>query len=203
MPSPKLVFISQLKDATEIRRDIWSRFRVSTFIESFLVFAVTIFAAILLYKIKWLQFSWLSLFHLGFTNVILSPVTGGASSPWGNVFVCVFLICFLLVIPRIAHAEEVSFRRGADRWGEIIPASMHFGLSHCIVGVPIAFGLALSITGFFYACKYRSVFLKLYGHGNSFEYSADEGVMVSTTYHAAYNTLVISIILILCIVCIL
>jgi hypothetical protein len=122
---------------------------------------------------KVLQFSWLSLLasptdKTAGTNLI---VTAGASVPYFGI---VFLVLLFLNLPGMARSEEEMFREGTKSWRDGIPRSLAFGLVHCLVGVPVAAGLALVIPGLWFTREYFQ-----------------GGVDRSTRVHAFYNMMMI------------
>jgi hypothetical protein len=110
-----------------------------------------------------------------------------------------FCLAFLVVIPFLAKVEEEMFRQGHTEWKSIWWQSTKFGLVHCIVGIPIGFGIALIMSGLFYAYHYKRTFeknIEAFGYHTANE----EAVMVSTTYHSMYNSIVITVLILLSVV---
>ncbi len=85
-------------------------------------------------------------------------------------FAWVFWILFVLNAPRLAMNEERAFRQWHKTPAAIAVQSVKFGLVHCLVGVPIAFGLALSLAGGWFAVQYLK-----------------GGVRRATAYHTLHN----------------
>lgn len=106
------------------------------------------------------------------SNVNLSPMKLPLIGP-------AFIVLVALNIPVLARIEEHMFRDGTLGWYDGIPISIFFGLIHCLVGVPIAAGLALGVAGLWFQHQY------LVG-----------GVERSTLFHASHNLIIMSIILI-------
>lgn len=140
-------------------------------LQSWVVLALIIGVALALLK-AWPQvmgWSWLKLLATpqeGPTagqNVLMS----GLKIPG---FAWIFLILFGLNVPRLALNEEYAFRKRAKTPSKIAWSSLRFGMMHCFVGVPIGFGLALSIGGLWFSLQY------LRG-----------GVRRSGAYHAIHN----------------
>lgn len=100
-------------------------------------------------------------------------MVSGLQIPW---FAWVFLLLMAINVPGLAMNEELMFRKGRKKPGVIAYQSVKFGLVHCLVGVPIGFGLALGIGGFWFALQY------LRG-----------GVRRSTAYHALHNWTLLSL----------
>lgn len=126
-----------------------------------------------------LRWSWLSLL----------PETANGEKASGNLlvqglripyFVYIFWALLVLNIPRLAMAEEEEFRRGVRTWPKMILMSIYFGIAHCIVGIPIAAGLALSISGVWFGL--------VYWRG---------GVRLSASAHAIHNWVLMLLFLIL------
>lgn len=144
---------------------------IPAILESWLVLVAVIAVALFLIKI-WPQgmgWSWLKLVATpeeGPTagkNVLMSGLTIPG-------FAWLFLVLFGVNVPRLALNEEYAFRKGVKKPPEIAVSSIKFGLMHCIVGVPIGFGLALSIAGLWFSMQY------LIG-----------GVRRSGAYHSIHN----------------
>lgn len=105
-------------------------------------------------------------------NIITAPL----SYPW---LIPPFVVLLALVLPRLAEAEELMFRRGTRSWGDGAGRSVLFGLVHMIVGVPLAVALALSIGGLWFTRQY---FLG--------------GTNRSTLYHLTYNCIALVLVLV-------
>ena len=99
---------------------------------------------------------------------------------------------------RLALWEEVAFRAGCEKWTwlERIRASMVFGAIHIInIWYSFAAGVALSLTGFGFLLVYLWDYRRTRNQVSATAYS---GVV-----HAVYNTLAMSLILVLVVVSIL
>jgi hypothetical protein len=90
------------------------------------------------------------------------------------LFGLLFLVLFLINVPRLARYEEDQFRRGTKGWKQGALRSLHFGLVHCLIGVPIGAGLALGIGGLWFTYQYFK-----------------GGVRRSTMYHSVYNMILL------------
>lgn len=66
-----------------------------------------------------------------------------------------FVALLAFSVPRFARYEEEQFRRGTKGLGDALVRSVKFGLIHCVVGVPIGLGLALTIPGLWLTYQYR------------------------------------------------
>lgn len=73
----------------------------------------------------------------------------------------------------------------------MIKQSVKFGLIHLYVGIPIAAALVIILPGFFYACKYRSVYMKNISIGTPEKESVEQAVLHSTAYHTMFNSLLV------------
>lgn len=175
---------------------VWKRFRIKMFVQVFGIIMLTIAAAIVLWEVPGLKWGWINLFFSGGGNMFIAPITEGSQSTHVSIqlMVPLFFFALMLVLPFLARSEERSFRKGYDEWGPIIKQSVKFGLVHCLVGVPLAAGIALIISGFFYGYKYKRAFdrnMETLGYGRA----EDEAVMVSTTYHTMYNMVVVALLI--------
>ena len=103
----------------------------------------------------------------------------GYSGPGFNIAIAPFTIKYLglpfaillaVNVPRAARSEEISYRRGTQNWKVGRWRSLHFGLLHCLMGIPIYAGLALSVGGLWYTHQYLK-----------------GGISRSTLHHSTYN----------------
>ena len=179
-------------------KQVWRRFRIGMFIQCFLLFVLTVIIGILLVtSIPGMQYGWLNLFIPGGGNAVIAPVTDASSSDYLllRLVPVVFCLAFLFAIPFLAKYEEESFRKGHTDWKSIWWQSTKFGLVHCFVGIPIGAGVALIVPGLFYAYCYKRTFEKtIDAHGRLA--AEEEAVMVSTAYHSMYNSIIITVLLI-------
>lgn len=97
--------------------------------------------------------SWLDLLKFGKpgTPSGTNLIAAGTQIPW---FGFAFAALLGLNVPRLARREEEVFRRGTTSWADGAYRSLKFGLVHCIVGVPLGFGLALSLGGLWFTYQY-------------------------------------------------
>jgi hypothetical protein len=124
-----------------------------------------------------LNFSWLQLLATkGEKAVGMNQMLAGAQIPWLGI---PFVILLLVNLPRLAAAEEESYRLGTRDWKHAFPRSLSFGLMHMVVGVPLWCGLALSIPGLWFTLQYFR-----------------GGVSRSTMAHALYNMILASVLLV-------
>ncbi len=177
---------------------VWKRFRVRMFFEVVGVVLLTMVTVLALWGIPGLEYGWTSLFFDGSGgNVVIRPIMEGTESTSISVRLMVpaYFIAFAFVLPFLARSEERIFRKGYVTWGPILKQSVKFGLLHCLVGVPLAAGIALIIPGFFYGYKYKRAFDRNTAIGD--REAEEEAVMVSTTYHTMYNMVVVVILLVI------
>lgn len=202
--SVSYTFISERKNFKFVLA-IWKRFRFGMLIQVVGIMLMTIAAAALLvYFVPGMKYGWTNLIYGDGGNILIQPIQQGShsTSVLVRMMVPVFFFVLLLVLPFLAKSEEESFRKGYINWSEIMRQSLKFGLIHCIVGVPLGVGLALSIPGFFFACKYRRAFILSTWESEDVSQAEDEAIMVSTTYHTIYNVVVVTLLLIFALVAI-
>lgn len=180
-------------------KQVWRRFHVGMFLQCFLLIILTVAVGLtLVMYVPGLKYGWLHLFVSGGGNALIAPVTDASSSDYTllRLVPIAFCLAFLVAIPFLAKVEEEMFRQGHTEWKSIWWQSTKFGLVHCIVGIPIGFGIALIMSGLFYAYHYKRT---LENNIGTLGYVAadEEAVMVSTTYHSMYNSIVITVLLLL------
>jgi len=171
------------------------------FLECFGILLLTIAAGTILSQIPGLNYGWTNIFYQECGNIAVQPIMEGSQS--NNIairlMVPFFFLALAFVLPFLARIEENIFRKGSQySWLAIIKQSIIFGLFHCIVGISIAFGLALSIPGFFYGFKYKKHFDR---NEEILDYSLaeEEAILVSTTYHTMYNMIAVILLIIIAI----
>lgn len=106
----------------------------------------------------------------GISNIVLS----GIQWKW---YALIFLPVLAFALPSLAKAEEHDFREGTRNWGHGVVRSIGFGLIHLIMLIPIGAALALIISGLWYTHQYFK-----------------GGVERSTSYHIAWNMLLVAIV---------
>lgn len=155
-----------------------------------------------------LKYGWMSILWGHGGNALITPIfeTSQSSSMSIRLIAPVFFFALLTTAPFLARAEEEIFRRRYYEWNDIVKQSIKFGFSHCWMGVSLALGLALIIPGFFFGYKYRRGFdqgMEAWRNGGDgacsreCEKARDEAVMVTTTYHTMYNTILIIVLLVI------
>ena len=123
-----------------------------------------------------------------------NPVFGSSTATTGTVFEWVIPLAFMALLipalPLFAHAEERSFRTGAEgwSWSKRTVKVVQFGLVHALIGIPIGAALALSVGG--------AYFMAVYLHRYAQVHSATEATLDSTRAHTAYNGAIIMVVLI-------
>lgn len=178
---------------------IWKRFSFLMLAEVLAVLTATlVFCFTIRFCVPWLWVGWLDFFIQGGGNISIGPVLEGRRSSYliVRLLVPIFFTALLLVIPFLAKVEEEWFRKGNHEWKTIWRWSLMFGFVHCIVGVPFGAGLALSGVGLFYAWKYHSAYVR-FRQTMPNKQAEEEAVLVSTAYHALYNSIVIGMMLLL------
>jgi membrane protease YdiL (CAAX protease family) len=140
---------------------------------------------------KFMTWSWISM--LG---------DGGANTPSGNIMAAPFKSGSVLIItgfwflltlalPYLAKGEEEGFRSLVFGTKKRIITSIKFGLVHMIVGVPLFVALILAVAGYIFSIFYVKAFNKA---AKVDPYSADKvAILASTSVHAKYNFLIITI----------
>ena len=145
-----------------------------------------------------MKFSWISLLSSDGkgTNLVMAPFTSG------SIFIVLgFWVILSLCLPYLAKDEEVSFRGYTYFRNKRIIESIKFGFVHMIVGVPIFAAIVLCFVGYVYSMKYVSGY-KNYIKDNQkdkgtkeFAEAANEaGVEKSTSLHAKYNFILITLV---------
>lgn len=122
-----------------------------------------------------------------------SPVLGVSSRQSGSALEwlvpAVFAVMLLPALPLFAEAEERRFRAGAETWSarRRVARAVQFGLIHCLIGIPIGVGMALSIGGGYFTWAYFRGFRRSDG-------SRDQAIAESTRAHLAYNVTIFAVI---------
>lgn len=168
---------------------VYKNIRPAIFIQCF---ALLILTVALWSALEWIapftKYGWMSLFYTNGGNAGIQPITDLSKSgvPLLRVVPIIFMAAFIVIIPIAAELEERFFREGISEWPAIFRKSVVFGLWHCIVGVPLAVGIALSLPGLFYAWKYK--------RASEASGSTEIGIQESTLYHSTYNLIIAVII---------
>jgi hypothetical protein len=114
---------------------------------------------------------------------------GTQSAPWIVQLIPLWMLgMLLLAMPRMVLWEERRFRRGAERFDRrarfTTPA--YFGLMHAVMGIPLAFALALGVTGWVLQDRYLRVQVR---------YGRVRAMREATATHLAYNGLILAILI--------
>lgn len=99
----------------------------------------------------WSWVGWWKLLSGTASNVWLGQT--GQTGLWWQIAAISIPLGVLLILPMMAYGEEVIFRQGSEK--RSIPARVGsqvlFGFVHCaLAGVPLAAGLALTASGFYF-----------------------------------------------------
>jgi hypothetical protein len=156
------------------------------------VLLLVLVAANFLLLIPGLSWGWWSAIG-GVGSPVLGVSKRSSGSPLEFVVPVVFAAMLLPALPLFAEAEERRFRAGAEHWSTArrLARAMQFGLIHCLIGIPIGVGGALSIGGLYFTWAY----LRGYRRGDDLlvdperddERRRANGVLESTRAHLAYN----------------
>lgn len=189
------------------------------FIITVITFMVTITVIVILYQyFPVLRFGWTK-FIFGKNINIVGSATNTGDRLLNIIIGIPFMILFLIAIPRLAYREEILFRQNVVSKKQMILKSFGFGIIHCVMGIPLAMGIGLSIGGFLLAYIYRSNFLRLLAaknisttDGKTYNVDCDsfkekkvlyfikkankEALLYSTSYHSMWNILYVIIIII-------
>ena len=140
---------------------------------------------------KFMTWSWISM--LGSEgvdapsgNILAAPFKSGSV-----IIICIFWLLLTLALPYLAKGEEKVFRSLVFSTKSRIITSIKFGLIHMVVGVPLFIALILAVVGYIFSIFYLKAFNKA---AKVDPYTADEvAINVSTSVHAKYNFLIVTI----------
>lgn len=128
---------------------------------------------------------------------MVKPFLEGSKS--NNLFVRLLVPLYFAILayilPFLALVEENIFRKGKNDWISILKWSSYFGMAHCIFGLGLAYGMALTIPGLFFGFKYKRAYDKLIISNDS-EEAERLATLTSTVYHTLYNLIIVAIIFI-------
>lgn len=166
-----------LKKETRKHWVFFRQIRASLLLQNAFVLAATVTTGLVLeHLLPGLDRSWLYRFPVAdgeSANLILLPTMVKYLAP-------VYIMMFILCIPAFAYDEEVSYRNGTKNWIQGVFKSIRFGLRHCIMGIPLHYGLAIGVAGMW--------FMRQYFRG---------GVERSTLHHLTYNLIIAAVLLII------
>ena len=139
---------------------------------------------------KFMTWSWISMLGSGADvpsgNILAAPFKSGSV-----IIIGIFWLLLTLALPYLAKGEEEGFRSLVFGTKKRIIASIKFGLVHMIVGVPLFVALILAVAGYIFSIFYVKAFNKA---AKVDPYSADKvAILASTSVHAKYNFLIITI----------
>jgi len=140
---------------------------------------------------KFMTWSWISMLGDGSAdapsgNILAAPFKSGSV-----IIICIFWLLLTLALPYLAKGEEKVFRSLVFSTKKRIITSIKFGLIHMVVGVPLFIALILAVVGYIFSIFYVKAFKKA---AKVDPYTADEvAINVSTSVHAKYNFLIITI----------
>jgi len=140
---------------------------------------------------KFMTWSWISMLGDGSAdapsgNILAAPFKSGSV-----IIICIFWLLLTLALPYLAKGEEKVFRSLVFSTKKRIITSIKFGLIHMVVGVPLFIALILAVVGYIFSIFYVKAFKKA---AKVDPYTADEVALnVSTSVHAKYNFLIVTI----------
>jgi hypothetical protein len=140
---------------------------------------------------KFMTWSWISIFSDGSGsapsgNIMAAPFKSGSV-----LIITGFWLLLSLALPYLAKGEEEVFRSLVFGTKKRIITSIKFGLVHMVVGVPLFIALILAVAGYIFSIFYVKAFYKAAAVD---PYSADKvAILASTSVHAKYNFLIITI----------
>ena len=122
--------------------------------------AVLVAVTVLLLQVPILRYGWWKL--LGGEGNALLGQTGFNGLGWQVASLAIPVGIFVLV-PDLAYGEELAFRHGTDWMSrtERLLRQFRFGISHCLMGVPLAAGIALTLSGYYYQTIYLRALRRL------------------------------------------
>jgi len=140
---------------------------------------------------KFMTWSWISMLGSEGTDAPSGNIMAAPFKSDSVLIICGFWLLLSLALPYLAKGEEENFRSLVFGTKKRIITSIKFGLVHMIVGVPLFIALILAVVGYIFSIFYVKAFYKAAAVD---PYSADKvAVNVSTSVHAKYNFLIITI----------
>lgn len=139
---------------------------------------------------NFMTWSWISMLGSGVDspsgNILATPLKSGSV-----IIIGIFWLLLTLALPYLAKGEEKAFRSLVFGTKSRIITSIKFGLIHMVVGVPLFIALILAVVGYIFSIFYVKAFNKA---AKVDPYTADKvAINVSTSVHAKYNFLIITI----------
>lgn len=138
---------------------------------------------------KFMTWSWISLISDSKSqggNLITAPLASNSIA-----VVAGFWLLLSLSLPYLAKSEEEMFRSMTFGTKKRIVTNIKFGLVHMIVGVPLFVALVLAVCGFIFSIFYIKAFKK--ACKVNAETADSVATNVSTSIHAKYNFLIITL----------
>jgi hypothetical protein len=165
---------------------------------SVIVIAVTVYELVP----EFMRFSVLQLFFEDSTgeaqSVLSKPLVDMQSEGTPVALKIALMLSYamlLSIMPYIVWSEEMMFRaKRFTPWARL-QASLIFGLSHMMIGIPLIVALVLAIPGYVFSGAYLRGFNAAIEPGISFEVADQQGVMSSTRLHTLYNASIITIVM--------
>ena len=122
------------------------------------------------------------------SNILISPAieaqTGQGALPALPIALVTlaYLSVILMILPGLARNEEITYRDGRHTPTRIVAASVSFGLTHQMMGIPIAGALALIVPGLHLGFVYADM---------AKSQSPAEAIRHCTAVHTSFNFLVV------------
>ena len=140
---------------------------------------------------KFMTWSWISMLGDGGSNTPSGNIMAAPFKSGSVLIITGFWFLLTLALPYLAKGEEEGFRSLVFGTKKRIITSIKFGLVHMIVGVPLFVALILAVAGYIFSIFYVKAFNKA---AKVDPYSADKvAILASTSVHAKYNFLIITI----------
>ena len=140
---------------------------------------------------KFMTWSWISMLGDGGTNTPSGNIMAAPFKSGSVLIITGFWFLLTLALPYLAKGEEEGFRSLVFGTKKRIITSIKFGLVHMIVGVPLFVALILAVAGYIFSIFYVKAFNKA---AKVDPYTADKvAILASTSVHAKYNFLIITI----------
>ena len=140
---------------------------------------------------KFMTWSWISMLSGDGTDVQGGNIMAAPFKSGSVIIIGIFWLLLTLALPYLAKGEEQTFRGLIFGTKRRIITSIKFGLIHMVVGVPLFIALVLSVVGYIFSIFYVKAFNKA---AKVDPYTANEvAINVSTSVHAKYNFLIITI----------
>lgn len=152
------------------------------------VIIAVIIVATLTLAVPGLSWGWWSAIG-GVGNPVLGVSGRSSGSPLEWVIPTLFVAMLVPALPLFAESEERRFRAGAEYWSTAsrVRRAVAFGLVHCVIGIPIGVGLALSIGGLYFTWAYLRGYERSGG-------SRQAAISESTRAHLAYNVTILAVV---------